>query len=69
MPSKNPCITVRLFPAEMEALRRIASAKGVGHVSLARAWVRARIKREIMAPGPPTPITNTRGMHGVVKGS
>jgi len=46
MPSKNPCITIRLFPDEMEALRRIAHAKGTGHVSMARAWVRKRIKRE-----------------------
>lgn len=39
-------VRVRLNPEELALVKRIARAKGIGHVLLVRKWLRERLRRE-----------------------
>ncbi|MDQ3693356.1 MAG: BrnA antitoxin family protein [Chloroflexota bacterium] len=42
-------LTVRLDPADREALEHLAEAKGVGPSTLVRMWVKDHLQREVAA--------------------
>jgi predicted DNA binding CopG/RHH family protein len=37
-------MTIRLSTAEVEAVKRLAKAKGVGHIALIQEWVREKLQ-------------------------
>lgn len=43
-------ISLRLPPRDLEALKRLAAAKGVGYSTLLRMWVRERLAAEQVPP-------------------
>lgn len=46
-------LTLRLDRADREELRRIANAKGVGPSTLARMWIKERLRQEAPAASAP----------------
>ena len=48
-PLKQICL--RLAPSQIERVKRIAQARGIGYQTLLRMWITERVRKEPLIPG------------------